>query len=78
MLNFFKYIISGENIFYMYFVGDDVEEDEGENFFVNIINNLENEKLYIDDFKKVLKGFFEREGIIIWKKIINRLEIFNV
>lgn len=65
MLNFFKYIISGENIFYMYFVGDDVEEDEGENFFVNIINNLENEKLYIDDFKKVLKGFFEREGIII-------------
>lgn len=65
MLNFFKYIISGENIFYIiYFVGDDVEEDEGENFFVNIINNLENEKLYIDDFKKVLKGFFEREGII--------------
>lgn len=47
------------------FVGDDAEEDEGENPFANIINNPENEKLYIDDPKKALKGFFEREGITI-------------
>lgn len=43
-------------------IGDDAEEDEGENPFANIINNPENEKLYIDDPKKALKGFFEREG----------------
>lgn len=49
----------------MYFVGDDAEEDEGENPFANIINNPENEMLYIDDPKKALKGFFEREGITI-------------
>lgn len=66
MLNFSKHTISGENILYiMYFVGDDAEEDEGENPFANIINNPENEKLYIDDPKKALKGFFEREGITI-------------
>lgn len=66
MLNFSKHTISGENILYIiYFVGDDAEEDEGENPFANIINNPENEKLYIDDPKKALKGFFEREGITI-------------
>lgn len=67
-MNFSKDTISAENILCIYFAGEDAEEDEGENPFANIINNPENEKLYIDDPKKALKGFFEREGIIIWKK----------
>ena len=43
-------------------LGDDAQEEEGENPFANLINNPENEKLYIDDPKKALKGYFEREG----------------
>ncbi|XP_022335105.1 kanadaptin-like [Crassostrea virginica] len=43
-------------------MGDDAQEEEGENPFANLINNPENEKLYIDDPKKALKGYFEREG----------------
>ncbi|XP_059160552.1 kanadaptin-like isoform X2 [Physella acuta] len=40
---------------------DDAEEtEEGENAFASLI--AENESLYIDDPKKALKGFYEREG----------------
>ena len=45
-------------------LGDDAQEEEGENPFANLINNPENEKLYIDDPKKALKGYFEREGTL--------------
>lgn len=44
------------------FPGEDAEEDEGDNPFSSIINP-ENEQLYIDDPKKALKGYFEREGM---------------
>lgn len=40
------------------FPGEDAEEDEGDS-----IINSENEQLYIDDPKKALKGYFEREGM---------------
>ncbi|XP_061172890.1 kanadaptin-like [Saccostrea echinata] len=42
-------------------MGEDAEEDEADNPFASIINT-ENEQLYIDDPKKALKGYFEREG----------------
>ncbi|KAK3093167.1 hypothetical protein FSP39_012127 [Pinctada imbricata] len=42
-------------------MGDDAEEDTEENPFASLITP-ESEALYIDDPKKALKGFFEREG----------------
>lgn len=43
------------------FSDDDAEEtEEGEHPFASLI--AENESLYIDDPKKALKGFYEREG----------------
>lgn len=42
-------------------VGDDAEEAPGENPYASLVP--ENENLYIDDPKKALKGFYEREGM---------------
>jgi hypothetical protein len=44
-----------------YFTGEDAQPDMEQNPFT--LNEAKNENLYIDDPKKALKGFFEREGL---------------
>ena len=47
--------------FYFFFTSaDDAEDMGGENPYASLV--AENESLYIDDPKKALKGFYDREG----------------
>lgn len=41
-------------------MSDDAQDIEGENHYASLV--AENESLYIDDPKKALKGFYDREG----------------
>lgn len=47
----------------LHVAGDDAEEESEENQLA--MQLPENENLYLDDPKKTLKGYFEREGIFI-------------
>ena len=48
------------------FAGEDATEDSEENPFATAASLVpEHEHLYVDDPKKALKGFYEREGIVL-------------
>ena len=47
-----------------YFLGEDATEDPDENPFATASLAPEHEHLYVDDPKRALKGFYEREGIL--------------
>lgn len=44
------------------FLGEDATEESEENPFITASLVPEHEHLYVDDPKKALKGFYEREG----------------
>ena len=48
-----------------HFQGEDATEDAEENPFATASLAPEHEHLYVDDPKKALKGFYEREGMQI-------------
>lgn len=47
---------------FVHFLGEDATEESEENPFTTAGLVPEHEHLYVDDPKKALKGFYEREG----------------
>ena len=61
----FQYIMRSHRsvmLAFVHFLGEDATEESEENPFTTAGLVPEHEHLYVDDPKKALKGFYEREG----------------